>query len=378
MRYCQQCVLPETRPGLELDADGVCNACRAHQRKPNLDWKERRLRLGRIFEQARQRERGFDCIVPVSGGKDSTWQVVVCKEHGLRVLALTWRTPSRTELGQRNLENLISLGVDHIDYTVDPEVERRFFKAALIETGSIGVPMHFAIYGLPLKTAVAFNIPLVVWGENPYLEYGGSDSDAESDNWDHDPLLRHGILQGTNTSDWIADDLSAKDLEPYYLPDENAYRAAGVKSILLGYYMPWDPEESRRVATEHGFIASESGPKLGLYDYADLDCDFISVHHHFKWFKFGFTRLWDNLALEIRNGRMSRGQAIEEIARRGDQTPHADIDRICQYLDLPLSEFRALEEKLRNPKVWKRDGDTWKIRDFLIPEWDWSGSQLCV
>src|SRR5690606_34616443 len=144
--YCRRCVLPDTRPGIRLDADGVCNACRAHAAKARIDWPARRAALDALLAPVRERSRGYDCLVPVSGGKDSTWQVVQCLRRGLRVLAVTWRTPGRTALGQRNLESLMRLGVDHIDYTIDAEVERRFMYKALVRTGSTAVPMHFAIY----------------------------------------------------------------------------------------------------------------------------------------------------------------------------------------------------------------------------------------
>ena len=176
MVFCEHCVLPDTRPGLTIGPDGVCNACHGHAAKKTIDWKRRRTRLEAIMSEAKKRSHGFDCIVPVSGGKDSTWQVVTCLEHGLRVLAVTWRTPGRTRLGQQNLDNLIRLGVDHVDYTIHPEVDKRFTHRALVRTGSTGVPMHMAMFAIPLRLALAQNIPLVVWGESAHMEYGGTAS----------------------------------------------------------------------------------------------------------------------------------------------------------------------------------------------------------
>ncbi|RMF85019.1 MAG: N-acetyl sugar amidotransferase, partial [Planctomycetota bacterium] len=282
MRYCTRCVLPDTRPGITLDDDGVCTGCRnAERKRRDIDWAARRRQLETIVADLRRRPHGYDCVIPVSGGKDSTWQVVKCLELGLRILAVTWRTPGRTRLGQRNLDNLIRLGVDHIDYTINPEVERRFTYKTLARTGSSGVPMHMALYSIPLRIAVQMRIPLVVWGEDPHLEYGRTD-EAAGEQLDPDWGRRHGILQGTSAADWIDDDLSAKDLEPYFPPTAEQFAAAGVRSIFLGRYLPWDPQETLRVAREHGFQSRAAGPRIGLYDYADIDCEFISVHHHFK------------------------------------------------------------------------------------------------
>jgi N-acetyl sugar amidotransferase len=374
VRYCTRCVLPDTRPGLSIGPDGVCSACAAHEEKKNgvVDWPARRARLDRLIKDSK-RPTGYDCIVPVSGGKDSTWQAIKCLEYGLRVLAVTWKTPARTEIGQRNLDNLVRLGVDHIDYTINPEVERRFMLEALTRVGDSGLPMHMALYAVPLRLAVAMNVPLVVWGESPHMEYGGSAEDRQRDRLDSEWLARHGILQGTSVDDWIGDGLSAKDLDAYRLPDASELEARSIRSIFLGYYLPWDPEESLRAARAHGFAARAEGPKVGYYDYADIDCDFISVHHYFKWLKFGFTRLFDNLAIEIRNERMTRAEAVRVIAARGDDVPRDDIARLCRFLRISEDRFWEIGETFRNPAVWVRTNGVWTIPGFLVPDWPWAG-----
>lgn len=370
--WCRRCVLPDTRPGLTLNGDGVCSACAGHVAKTTaIDWAARARQLAAIFERAKARQRGYDCIVPVSGGKDSTWQVVKCLEHGLRVLAVTWRTPGRSRLGQANLDNLIQLGVDHVDWSINPRVERVFTYKTLARTGSSGVPMHMALFAIPLRLAVALDIPLVVYGECPHMEYAGSRL-GQPEQIGPDWFASYGILQGTTATDWIDDELSIKDLEPYFLPSAEDFARAGLQALFLGNYLPWDPSESLRVAVDHGFQVRAEGPKLGYYNYADIDCDFISVHHHFKWLKFGFTRLFDNLALEIRNGRLTRDAALEIIRSRGDQTPHDDIERLCNFLQMTRAEFADIEARFRNPVIWQRVNGHWEIPNFLIPDWNWS------
>ncbi len=165
MNYCQKCVLPDTRPGIEIGSDGICSACKAHgQKTQHIDWTGRRQAFERLATAIKTKSRGYDCLVPVSGGKDSTWQVVQCLEYGLNVLAVTWKTPARTELGARNLANLVNLGVDHIDYQVNPKVERKFLYRSLVRHGSTAVPMHLALFNIPLTIAVRFGVPLVVFG----------------------------------------------------------------------------------------------------------------------------------------------------------------------------------------------------------------------
>ena len=175
MNYCVQCVIPDTRPNIVLDKSGVCNACRAHASKRSINWTDRERDFRAVVKNAKSRSRGYDCVIPVSGGKDSTWQVVKCLEHGLTPLAVTWKSPGRTELGRRNLANLVSLGVDHVDYQINPKIERKLTLRALEKYGSSAIPMHLALFSIPVKLAVAFDIPLIVWGENSAFEYGTKD-----------------------------------------------------------------------------------------------------------------------------------------------------------------------------------------------------------
>lgn len=370
MKYCNNCVLPDTRPGIEIEPDGMCNACHRHREKSyDIDWKQREKDFEKLVDEVKAVKAPFDCVVPVSGGKDSTAQVVKCLEYGLKVLAITWRTPGRTAIGQKNLDNLIRLGADHIDYSVNPEVERKFTYAALKKTGSTAVPMHLGLYIIPLRFAVLFKVPLVMWGESPAMEYGGKKDEHLAQNLDHRFLKSHGILQGTLMEDWISEDLTERDLEIYRMPEEKEFRDAGVKSIFMGYFFKWSPQESLRVACEHGFSVRAEGPKVGYYNYADIDCDFISVHHYFKWLKFGFSRLFDNLSLEIRNGIMTRAEAIEIIRATGPQVPTEDIDRLCKFLQISQGHFWEIAESFRNRDVWRRKNGKWVIDDFLIPDW---------
>jgi N-acetyl sugar amidotransferase len=373
MKWCARCVLPDTRPNLVIGPDGVCNACRAHERRKEIDWAARERLFRQVVARAKARSRRYDCVVPVSGGKDSTWQVLQCLERGLTPLAVTWKTPGRTAIGQRNLDNLVSLGVDHIDYQVNPKVEARFMLKAFERHGSTAVPMHLALFAIPLTIAVRFEIPLVVWGENSAFEYGSPDEAATGFRLDGAWLRRFGVTHGTTAADWVEEDLTEKQLSAYFGPDADTLEAQGVKAVFLGYYLPWDPETSRAVAVAHGFRYDAGKARTGYYDYADIDDDFISLHHWMKWYKFGFTRLFDNLSLEIRNGRLSREQALAIIRERGDETPHADIERFCAFSGIGKVRFFEIAERFRNAAIWKRRADgSWHIPGFLLPDWRWT------
>jgi len=370
MRYCRRCILPDTRPNLRLDSEGVCNACRSHASKPSIDWAQRARAFRDVAAHARARSPRYDCLIPVSGGKDSTWQVVKCLEQGLTPLAVTWKTPARTPLGQENLDNLVRLGVDHVDYQVNPRVEARFMLKAFERHGTTALPMHMALFSIPLTIAVRYRIPLVVWGENSAFEYGGEDEARTGFRLDRAWLAKYGVTHGTTARDWVGEGFTEKELSAYFGPEDAELEAAGVLAVFLGYYFEWDPQETWRVARAHGFRA-DAEARTGYYNFADVDDDFISIHHHMKWYKFGFTRLFDNLSLEIRNGRMDRGEAIRIVADTGDQTPHADIERFCRFAGIDRARFDDIAERFRNHAVWKRSADTWHIPGFLVPQWQW-------
>lgn len=350
----------------------MCSACRSHCREAApIDWDARHRRFAQIVADVRALERPYDCVIPVSGGKDSTWQVVTCLEHGLRPLAVTWRTPGRTDLGERNLRNLVGLGVDHVDFSVNPQVERRFIVRTLERVGTPAVPMHLAIFNIPTTVAVRFGAPLVIWGENSALEYVGDERDGGSFELNGEWVGKYGAVHGTTADDWIGDGLSSRELEPYRGPTDAELATDGVRAIFLGMFFEWDPQRTFEVAAAHGFRADDR-PRTGAYEYADVDDDFISIHHWLKWHKFGFTRVWDNLALEIRNGRLTRAKAIETILELGDQTPHDDISAFCRYAGIEEERFFAIAERFRNRDIWTHRDGVWQIDDFLVPGYPWA------
>lgn len=371
MTYCNRCILPDTRPGIVIDDEGVCSACRGHDLKETgIDWKAREKDFSALVASAKERATGYDCIVPVSGGKDSWYQIIRAQEYGMTVLAVTWRTPARTEIGQRNLDEMIRcLGVDHIDYTIDPDVERRFMLAAFEEVGATGLPMHMALFAIPIRLAVQFRVPLIVWGENAQLEYGGTVKEQLATRLDADWLAKHGCLQSTNAADWVGKEgLTRAELSAYQLPDKPDY---SVDSVFLGSFFKWSSFENTRIAEAHGFRYQKDDLRTGSWDFADIDCRFISLHHFVKWYKFGITRTFDNLSVQIRDGQLSRDDAIARLREQGLQIPQDDIDAFCKFVDRPVDWFWQTCEKFRNTDIWVQRGDVWTIPGFLVEGWEW-------
>ncbi len=346
--------------------DGECNACKNHRNNKNNNRAHGKKKLLKLFSQIKRKKKaGYDCLVPVSGGKDSTWQVLTCLNNGLKVLAVTYKSPGRNSLGSQNLKNLVSLGVDHIDFTLNPKVEKYFMLKTFKKKGSTAIPMHFSIYNLPYKFAELFGIPLIVWGENPAEEYGylnKNDLNLKGGRW----WQKHGALSNTSISSWKDKVINKKNLFPLTLNSK-----IRVKSIFLSDFIEWDPVKIKKIVKKKGFKFSEN-VKTGIYNFADIDCDFISIHHYLKWYKFGLTRAFDNLSIEIRNKRVSRKKAISMLKMSLKKIrPKDDIKKFCKFVGISIREFNLICEKFRNKKIWEKRGKNWKIKNFLIKNFIW-------
>ena len=241
IKYCKNCVLPNTRPNLKINDKGICNACTSTDLKEGINWEKRKKYFKDLIYEIKNKATNYDCVIPVSGGKDSTWQVIKALEYNLKPLCVTWRTPARNKLGETNLKNLIKLGVNHIDFTINPVVEKKFTLKSFEKFGSPVIPMHMALHAIPLQTALAFKIPLILWGENSAFEYGGDDKTLKGFNLTHAWLKKYGVTNETKAEDWIDKDLTASDLSPYYWPTDKEQKKAGVKAVFLGHFFNWDP-----------------------------------------------------------------------------------------------------------------------------------------
>ena len=371
IQYCQNCFLPNSRPNLIVDSTGICNACSCVAFEP--DWGKRVNQFREICEEAKAKSKAYDCIIPVSGGKDSTWQTIKAIEFGLKPLCLTWRTPARTALGQRNLDNLMALGVDHFDITLNPILDKHLTRRCFEEYGSPAIPMHAAIHYLPVEVATKFDIPLIIWGENSAKEYGGSPDLVNlvemTDEW----YENYSVTDGAEKQiEKLAAEISLEKFSTSYgKPNLLQAKKKSITPIFLGSFFKWDPEEVYALSSRFGFEAAEM-PEVGYYNFADVDDAFImAVHHWMKWFKFGFTRDWDNIAQEIRKGRIDSIEARSILEKRSGREPTLSIERFCEYTGMTRKDFDAVCEKFRNKDLWIKDRNKWKIRNFLFDAFQW-------
>ncbi len=255
IKYCKNCVLPHTKPDLRLDDEGICNACRSYESRAEVDWKSRRRELSAILERHRSPDANrWDCIVPVSGGKDSTYQVLRMLQLGMNPLCVTATTCHLSEIGRRNIENIKGLGVDYIEFSPNLVIRRKLNRIGLAQVGDISWPEHVGIFTIPVRAAVQHGVPLIVWGENSQNEYGGPAAASEHNVLTRRWLEEFGGLLGLRVTDLIGmEGIEARHLIPYFYPPDADLQRVGVTGLFLGYYMPWDGYSNALLAQAHGF-----------------------------------------------------------------------------------------------------------------------------
>ena len=364
MKYCINCILPDSRPNIIIMQDGKCSACHSHHNKKKINWGKRKILFEKIISKIKKKKKIYDCLIPVSGGKDSTWQVLKVLSYGLNPLTFSYKPILRTKIGQTNLDNLKKIGVHHIDFTVNENAEKKFLKKVFFKFGAVALPMHMAMWNMSYNLAKSFSIPYIIWGENSANEYGGSERDNKLKNLDKKWIKKYGINFNTTAKNWVGKDLSEKELAPFIKLKSNNNKFKPI-SIFLGDYFKWDPFETFNIAKKFGFKQNRNGPKTGVYNYADIDDDLISIHHFLKVYKFGFSRDYDNLSLEIRNKRMSREKAVKLAKKRGFKIPYKDINKFCKLIGISQKKFFETCEKFRNKKIWYKK-KKWQLKFKLV------------
>jgi N-acetyl sugar amidotransferase len=369
LTYCRSCVMPDTKPDLHLDETGECNACRSYKHRVQIDWDARQRELLDIVERYRRRDGShWDCIVPVSGGKDSTYQVVRMLQLGLNPLCVTSSTCDLSPLGRQNIENLKRLGVDHIEISPNPLVRARLNRIGLTQVGDIAWPEHVGIFTIPVRAAVQFNVPLIVWGENSQDEYGGPAAAAQNNVLNRRWLEEFGGLLGMRVVDLIGQEgIEAKHLLHYTYPSDEELARVGVTGLFLGHYLPWDGLSNTLIAQGHGFASYPTAVEGSMVNYENLDNHQHGIHDYFKFLKFGFGRATDHACLHIRRGRLTRADGLDIVKRLDGKFPWSYLGKpladILAPLDMSVDEFTRICDRFTNKKIFRRDSNGALLKD---------------
>ena len=367
MRYCSRCVLPDTKPGIWLDAEGVCSACRSNEEKKSIDWETRRSELARLADEIRgSNGNGYDCIVPVSSGKDSfyqTWMMKVVQR--LHVLCVVVIPHLQTREGISNLNALVSnLHVDLVKVSVKPGTLRILRRRAFFEIGEPNWAEHCAVFAGVARVAYAYRVPLVVWGEDIAVEFGGSTSNKRVAS--AEDLIENDLIKKRALGDFFSEDVAEGDVYFYRHPPKDELKRRQLRSIYLGYYDCWDGHRHYEVAKELGFQERSSPLAGNILTYDNIDEKLCEINIWFKFLKFGFWRPTDQCCYQIWNARMTREEAVEIVNARQYEFPGEYLKEFLEYHEITEAQFWETVEWFRNPVIWHKLDGRWRLKVPLV------------
>ena len=374
MRWCKKCLEPDTRPDCVFDDEGVCFPCKVYENVSEIDWQARRQELEKIARWAksnRNRQRScYDVIIPVSGGKDSHRQSLYAREElSLRPLLLTLAYPpeQQTKLGADNLANLIGLGFDCFYISPAPEVWRRMVRFAFMEYGNWCVATELALHSAAPKVGILYDIPLIIYGENYALTWGGDssiglDGDANRMKYSH-------TLKGGDVEPFLQRECSDDLLYWHRYPGDDLIKRSELRMIFLGYYLrDFNDLTNGKLAIQRG-LQQRTGEDAILEDIGQtrtddaLDDDFVIINQMVKYFKFGFGKASEQLSLMVRLGAISRDKALVLSRRLDGKCAPRYIKRFCNYIGITEEEFWVVADSYRNPEIWERCDDRWILKE---------------
>ncbi len=332
MKYCSRCLYPENaKPTIFFDEEGVCSGCRYAESRQRIDWDERWKLLEQLLD-------GVDeCIVPVSGGKDSHYQVWLLREmFGIKPLLVTYNHGFNSPAGNRNLENLVKRsGCDLVRYNTGPDSARRLARFGLERVGDLTLHYHAGIMTWPFQVAEQYGIDLIVWGEHGFAELTGMVSMDDFVEFTHWKRKEHD-MRGMEASEWVGHNgITERDVRPFAWPYSPA------TGIYLSNFLPWNALEQAKLMIAEWDFAPVTYPRERTFvQYAKIEDHANDLHDYLKYLKFGYGRATDDASMEIRHGRMSReqGQALASVY---DPTEPSTLDAYCDFLGIARADFYA-------------------------------------
>ena len=350
-----------TRPRIEFDERGWCNACQWMEEKPKLNWDERQDELKRILDKYRSKTGGFDCVVPVSGGKDGSYVAYNLKnKHGMLPLTVTVRPPLSLEVGNRNLELFIEKGYDHVLVSPNSEIMREINKAGFVEMGSPYFGWLVSIFSTVIRVALAHNISLIFYGEDGEIEYGGSTENKNVSLFGLEYMKRAYFEGGYEK---VMDKIPYTDQELYYwrFPSKSDIQGRELFLTHWGYFEAWDPYRNYLVGKEHyGLSESEESSSGTFTNFAQTDQAFYALHTYLMYLKFGFGRATQDAGIEIRRGAMTRMQALNLVRVYDGHYPEEFIDTYLEYYRMTLEEFDAVLDRWANKDLFEKCDGRWE------------------
>ena len=347
LERCRKCTLPITWETLYFDDDGVCNICHNWDKKQKAtNWSEREKQLLEIFEEAKSKHLDYDCIVPFSGGKDSTFTLwAIVRRYGLKPLVVSY---DHCFYRPRTLDNRTrtfrKLGVDVITFTPNWHVVKKLMMESFVRKGDFCWHCHAGVFAYPVQIAIRFKIPLIIWGEGggEYEGYFKFEDIEETDEWKFNRRIVLG-MRAEDMAGFIGVDL--RELSPYIYPKREEIEKIGIKSIPLGKFISWDVKKHVEInKRELGWQEDEIESGYPVPTYEKIECMFTGVRDYIKYLKRGFSRMTHLTTLDIRHGRMTREEAMKFIKMYEGKKPKS-LQVFLDYLDMTEEQFNEIALK---------------------------------
>jgi len=371
MKSCKRCLYTDYHPLNSLIGDdGLCSGCRIHEEKDLLNWEERKDKLKDILHTYRNKnENNYDCIIPVSGARDSYFIVHTVKNVlGMNPLLVTYNKHYNTAVGIRNLANLrIQFDCDLMTLTVDPNKVKKITRSTLRRFGSIYWHCIAGQTVFPVQVAVKFKIPLIIWGAHQGLDQVGMYSHLNEVEMTRKYRKEHDLMgyEAEDLLDNEYDFIREEDILPFVYPDDREIEQIGVRGIYLNNYIRWDSRTQHEEMIElYGYETANQNRSFDTYN--DVDCwMYNDVHDYLKWLKHGYGKALDQACREIRLGHMSRESGKELVNKYMFKEPE-NLGMFLNWLGITRNAFDYLVDEHRNPKFWKRSDDwSWEYLPYL-------------
>ena len=373
VRFCNSCLYPSSSAAsLEFDEDGVCSGCNVAKEKFEVDWDERKQELSELLEQYRSNDSSnYDCIIPVSGGKDSYYQIHVIKELGFTPLLVTYNGNNYSKIGLKNVQNMReAFGFDHIFFTPAVEIVKSLNRLGVIVMGDMNWHAHSGIFTYPIRVAVDMNVPLMIWGEhgrkyvagmfsyNDYIEFTYRDRHEHANrSYEWYDMLKFAEIYNEN--------IKEKNLIPWKYPSDEEINRVGVRGIFISNYVEWDENKHLSLIKEkYGFMEAEEEFERTYRRMSNLDdIHENGLHDYLKFVKFGYGRTSDHGSKDIRNNYMTRESAVRECLKRAHINPK-ELWRWLSYVGWTEEKFDQIADTFRDPRVWWIKNGEWVKKDI--------------
>ena len=362
------------RPVIVFDEKGLCSGCRYVESRKSINWEERLVWFKDLIQEykskAKEKQSPYDCIIPVSGGKDSTYQVYLLKEvYKLNPLLVTFNHSFNTKIGLRNLNNLLNQSnCDLIRFTANRNSVKKITKFMLKKLGDITWHYHAGIMTFPMQIAAKYKIPLIIWGEEGFSELTGMFNQDDMIEFTKMKRQEHD-MRGFEPEDLInmqESGLDASDLGPYFYPSDEEIESLDMRGIYLSNYINWDArKQTEEIIKNYGFEPLEYERDRTFNKYDKIEDAANGTHDYLKYLKFGYGRATDDASTEIRHGRMTREEGIQKVLKHDSQRPQ-DLDFMLEFLEISEEEFLNSIDHLRDKSIWEKDiNGNWITKDNI-------------